>query len=55
MAHIYGSLIACLAAALLPGLAGAIAFADVATGLQIGGVSALIMFLAARPKSWRLF
>ncbi len=54
MAHIFGSLIACFGAALVPGLAAAIAFADLLTGVQIGGVSASIMFLAARPRRWRL-
>lgn len=54
MAHIYGSLIACFGAALVPGLAVTIALADPSTGLQIGGVSAIIMFFAARPRHWRL-
>lgn len=54
MAHLKGTLLACLGAALVPGAAVGLALGDGALGLSTGIVAALIMFIAARPKQFPL-
>jgi hypothetical protein len=54
VAHIKGTLLVCLGAALVPGAAAGVALSDGALGLATGAVAAAIMFLAARPRRFPL-
>ena len=54
MAHIYGAILAALAAGAVPGLAVALALGDGGLGLKTAIIAAALMFAVARPRSARL-